>query len=198
MLVAAQPDMDVVGEADNGRMAVVLAETLEPDVIVMDVSMPEMNGLKATALLRGIHPDIRILALTRHSERGYVQQLLQAGASGYVLKQSASEELVRAIRAVAAGHTYLDPAITEQAVNRIGGRRAVREAFTAKHLSTREEEVLRQVAWGFLSREIAERLHVSIKTIEAHKANAMTKLGMKNRIDIVRHAVLQGWLQQEL
>jgi DNA-binding NarL/FixJ family response regulator len=197
MLVTAQADMDVVGEADNGRTAVLLADTLDPDVIVMDVSMPVMNGLKATELLHATHPRTRILALTRHTEAGYLQQVLHAGASGYVLKQSASEELVRAIRAVAKGHKYLDPAITEQAVGLVGGLRAVRDAFAEKRLSKREEEVLRQVAWGLLSKEIAILLQISIKTVEAHKANAMSKLGMKNRIDIVRYAVLHGWLQDE-
>jgi len=194
MLVAAQADMEVVGEAGNGRMAIALTDKLLPDVVVMDVSMPDVNGLQATGALRAAHPNVRVLALTRHSEGGYVQQLLHAGASGYVLKQSASEDLVRAIHAVADGYTYLDPAIADDALAR-PGRRLPGRAFTGKNLSSREEEVLRLVAWGLLAKEIAARLEISIKTVEAHKANAMSKLGLTSRIDIVRYAVVRGWMQ---
>ena len=198
MLVAAQPDMEVVGEADNGRTAIALTQTLVPDVVVMDVSMPDVNGLRATETLHASHPKVRVLALTRHTEGGYVQQLLGAGASGYILKQSAADDLVRAIRAVASGHTYLDPAIADEAVSR-GQRRPVgSNTFTGKGLSTREEEVLRLIAWGLLGREIANRLQISIKTVEAHKTNAMSKLGLTSRIDIVRYAVVRGWMQEEI
>lgn len=195
MLVNAQADMEVVGEADNGRMAIILAQQLQPDVVVMDVSMPELDGLKATENLKGLCPSIRILTLTRHREDGYLQPLLRAGASGYVLKQSASDELVRAIRHVAAGQTYLDPAVTETVVAGACGRHAGRGSLPKKDLSPREEEVLRLIAWGYLSKEIAAHLEISIKTAEAHKANAMQKMGMKSRIDIVRYALLRGWLQ---
>jgi two-component system response regulator NreC len=195
MLVGAQEDMEVVGEAENGRVAIALAQQLQPDVVIMDVSMPELNGLKATLKLKELCPDIKILALTRHMDDGYLKQLLQAGASGYVLKQSASEELLRAIHAVVNGQTYLDPAITEQFVSNVVGMRAARGSPAKKDLSPREEEVLRLIAWGHLSKEIAARLQISIKTVEAHKTNGMQKLGMKSRIDIVRYALLQGWLQ---
>lgn len=196
MVIDAQPDMAVVGEADNGRVAVSLAQQLQPDVVVMDVSMPELNGLKATERLRELCPRIKILTLTRHTDDGYLQQLLTAGVSGYVLKQSASDELVRAIRAVVAGKSYLDPAITEQIVGSVVGKRAARGALAEKKLSQREEEVLRLIAWGYLNKEIGDRLQISIKTAETHKANAMTKMGMKSRIDIVRYALLQGWLNE--
>jgi two-component system, NarL family, response regulator NreC len=195
MLVNAQPDMDVIGEADNGRIAVTLAQQLRPDVVIMDVSMPELNGGKATENLKGLCPNIKILALTRHTEDGYLQQLLRAGANGYVLKQSASEELVRAIRQIVAGNTYLDPAVTQTVVSGAVGRHNGRGGPPTKVLSPREEEVLRLIAWGYLSKEIAARLQISVKTVEAHKANAMQKMGMKSRIDIVRYALLQGWLE---
>jgi two-component system, NarL family, response regulator NreC len=195
MLINVQTDMEVVGEADNGRAAVWLAQQLQPDLVVLDISMPERNGLQAAEELQQLCPGTRILTLTRHLDRGYLQHLLQAGASGYVLKQSASEELVRAARAVAAGQTYIDPALTEQWVGHLTGRRSVAGAAGAKPLTAREEEVLRLVAWGCLSKEIAERLQISIKTVEAHKGNAMHKLGLKSRIDVVRYALLQGWLQ---
>jgi DNA-binding NarL/FixJ family response regulator len=193
MVVHREENIEVVGEADNGLAAVALAEQLRPDVIVMDVSMPKLNGLKATVALKSAAPDVKILILTRHTDSSYVQQLLRAGASGYVLKQSASEELVRAIRRVAAGQTYLDPAITEQAVEGIIDGGSVRRSHS-KSLSKREEDVLRFVALGFLSKEIAGRLQISIKTVETHKANAMNKLGLNSRIDIVRYALLQGWM----
>ena len=195
MLVNSQADMEVVGEADNGRIAITLTHELQPDVVVMDVSMPELNGLKATEKLKELFPSIKILTLTRHMDEGYLKQLLEAGASGYVLKQSASEELVRAIHAVVNGQTYLDPAMMEQFVGNVIGRRAARGSPAKGDLSPREEEVLRLIAWGHLSKEVAARLQISIKTVEAHKTNGMQKLGMKSRIDLVHYALLQGWLK---
>jgi two-component system response regulator NreC len=197
MLVESEADMEVVGEAENGQVAVALAEELQPDVVVMDISMPEMNGLKATQQLMRTCPNVKVLTLTRHMDDGYLQQLLQSGSRGYVHKQSASEELVRAIRMVALGHVYLDPAVTGEIVGNIFRARNVRGSSLGKNLSSREEEVLRLVAWGFLSKEIAAQLQISIKTVDAHKINAMNKLGMKGRIDIVRYALLQGWLQDD-
>jgi two-component system response regulator NreC len=192
MLVDTQADMEVVGEAENGRAVVSLAEKLRPDVVVMDVSMPDMNGLNAAEALQRCCPQIKIVTLTRHADGGYLAQLLEAGAKGYVLKQSDSD-IVRAIRAVARGQTYLDPAVAEQAVRTVERSGSARR--TTKNLSRREDEVLRMVAWGLLSREIADRLHISIKTVETHKANAMSKLELANRIDVVRYALLRGWLQ---
>jgi DNA-binding NarL/FixJ family response regulator len=193
MVLERENNLQVVGEADDGFAALTLTRELRPDVVVMDISMPEVNGLEATELLKAQTPDTKILILTRHTESSYVQQLLGSGASGYLLKQSASKELVRAIRRVSAGHSYLDPAVTEQVVGSIAAG-AQRGPSGAKSLSRREEDVLRFVALGFLTKEIASRLRISIKTVETHKANAMCKLGMCSRIDIVRYAVLNGWL----
>ena len=195
LLVNSQPDMETVGEADNGRVALQLAQELVPDVVVMDVSMPELNGLQATKKLKQKCPQVKVLTLTRHTDDGYLQQLLQAGASGYVLKQSKSAELLRAIRAVVAGQTYLDPAITENAITQIRGGRAARGASPAANLSDREAEILRLIALGYINKEVAARLNLSVKTVEAHKANGMRKMGMKSRVDIVSYAMLQGWLQ---
>lgn len=195
LLVGSQPDMEVVGEADNGRVAVQLAQQLLPDVAVMDVSMPELNGLQATKKLKQQCPRVKVLALTRHTDDGYLQQLLQAGASGYVLKQSKSVELLRAIRAVAAGQTYLDPAITEKVVGSIIGGRGARGTSAETNLTEREAEVLRLIALGYINKEVAARLSLSVKTVEAHKARGMEKLGMKSRVDLVRYAMLRGWLQ---
>ncbi len=197
LLVNSQPDMEVVGEADNGRVAVHLAQELLPDVVVMDVSMPELNGLQATKKLKQKCPQVKVLPLTRHTDDGYLQQLLQAGASGYVLKQSKSAELLRAIRAVVNGQTYLDPAITEKALAPMReGRRAARGATPKAFLTAREAEVLRLIALGYINKEVAAQLNLSVKTVEAHKANGMRKMGMKSRVDIVSYAMLQGWLQE--
>jgi len=195
LLVNSRSDMEVVGEADNGTTALQLAEEFSPDVVVMDISMPELNGLQATKKLKDKSPQVKVLILTRHSEPGYLQELLQAGASGYVLKQSKSEELIRAILAVAAGQTYLDPAITERAVTQLRESGQVPHKAPNTNLTAREADVLRLIALGYVNKEVAARLNLSIKTVEAHKSNAMNKMGMKSRVDIVRYAILQDWLQ---
>ncbi|HJQ33567.1 MAG TPA: response regulator transcription factor [Pyrinomonadaceae bacterium] len=196
-ILASQPDIECVGEAGDGRAAVQLARELRPDVVLMDVSMPEMNGLKATERLADICPDVRVLALTRHTDRAYLQQLLQAGAAGYVLKQSDPSVLLQGVRSVAAGGSYLDPAITGKALEGYFGRKTSGLAAAAPGISDRESEVLRHIALGYSNKEIAARMDISVKTVEAHKANAMRKLDMTSRIDIVRYAILQGWLHAE-
>ena len=194
LIINAQSDMEVVADAEDGRTAIELAQKLQPDVALMDISMPGLNGLKATAKLKECCPEVHVLAVTRHKDDGYLQQVLKAGASGYVLKQSPPAELLHAIRAVANGGKYLDPTLAGKVMGRYSGRRSViNEGGT--DVSDREVEVLRLVAWGHSNKEIASRLDLSVKTIEVHKANAMKKLGMASRIDIVRYAVLQGWLQ---
>jgi DNA-binding NarL/FixJ family response regulator len=195
VMLSAEADIEVVGEASDGRECVRLALELKPDVIVMDVSMPELNGLKATEKLCEVWPGARVLTLTRHTDRGYLQQLMRAGARGYVLKQSAPTELIHAVRAVASGGKYLDPAITEKAIGSHFGRLDKSRSVADRTVSDRESEVLRLIAWGHSNKEIAAQMGLSVKTIEAHKANAMRKLDMRSRIDIVRYAILQGWLQ---
>ncbi|MGH9942123.1 MAG: response regulator [Pyrinomonadaceae bacterium] len=195
-LVNAQPDMEVVGEAGDGDAAIRLALELSPDVLVMDISMPGLNGLKATEKIKRASPQMRILTLTRHADAGFLQQLLRAGVSGYVLKQSAVAALVYAIRAVAAGGEYLDPAMAGKVLDGyLGARPGVRPASSPGLLTERELEILRLIAWGHSNKEVAARFELSVKTVEAHKANAMKKLGINSRIDIVRYALLQGWLQ---
>ena len=197
LLLNAQPDVEVVGEAGDGRTALRLAHELTPDVVLMDVSMPEMNGLRATERLAEELPAVRVVALTRHTDRGYMQQLLQAGAAGYVLKQSDPAVLLQAVRSVAAGGSYLDPAITGKALEGYFGRKPGGRTVAELKLSDRESEVLRQIALGYSNKEIAAGLSLSVKTVEAHKANAMRKLEMTSRIDIVRYAILRGWLGSE-
>ena len=193
LIINGQPDMEVVGEADDGAVAVARAQELVPDIVIMDVSMPNLNGLQATARLKACCPEVKVLTLTRHSDGGYLQELLRAGVSGYVLKQSQSSELLAGIRAVAAGGKYLDPSVAGKAMREWERRpRATHEQ--AATLSPREEEVVRLIAWGFSNKEIAGRLELSVKTVETHKANAMQKLGMRSRIDVVRFAIIKGWL----
>jgi two-component system response regulator NreC len=193
LLIDSQPDMTVISEASDGSAAMQSAMALKPDVIVMDISMPGMNGLAATRALKQKQPKLAIVTLTRHGDDAYVQELLRAGVSGYVLKQSAPAELLQAIRAAAAGGQYLDSALTARVTARLLGR--ADKAKSAVALSEREAEVLRMIASGYSNKEIAGRLSLSVKTVEAHKANAMRKLSLRGRIDIVKYAVLQGWLE---
>lgn len=194
LLVDAQQDMQVVGEAADGRAGLACAEALRPDVVVMDVSMPEMNGLVATRAMSHLAPATRVLALTRYSDPAYVKELLGAGAGGYVLKQSPSSELLTAIRHVTAGKPYLDPRLGTTGAPALAGRYTGEPRRTV-HVSDREAEVLRMTALGHSNKEIANALELSIKTVEVHKANGMRKLGLRGRIDVVRYALLQGWLQ---
>jgi DNA-binding NarL/FixJ family response regulator len=194
LLIDHQPDMSVVGEAGDGHSALQQAKALNPDVVVMDVSMPGMNGMIATRMLKRIQPRVMIVALTRHDEQAYLEGLLRAGASGFVLKQSAPTEFLQAIRAVAAGGMYLDPAMTSHVAGGLLAEHAQFSTGGRAAISERESEVLRLIAAGHSNKEVATQLKISVKTVEVHKANAMRKLGLSGRVDIVRYGVLQGWL----
>jgi DNA-binding NarL/FixJ family response regulator len=191
LLIDAQSDMTVVGEAGDGLDATAKAQSLDPDVVVLDISMPEMNGLVATHRLREVAPSCAIVALTRYRDETYVTELLREGASGYVLKQSRSGELLGAIRVAASGGRYLDSALSK---NLVDSRPKRGEA--PPRLTDREAEVLRLVALGHSNKEIAGTLDLSVRTVEVHKANSMRKLGLAGRIDIVRYGLLQGWLNE--
>ncbi len=193
LLLNAQPDIEVVGEAADGREAVSQVKQIMPHVVVMDVSMPDLNGLAATRAVKEAAPEVAVVALTRHSDDAYVQELLGAGASGYVLKQSASTELLRAIRAAASGQRYLDATLAARAADAYLARNAGRPPNPT--ISERENNVLRMMALGHSNKEIGNALDISVKTVEVHKANAMRKLGLRGRIDVVRYAALNGWLQ---
>jgi DNA-binding NarL/FixJ family response regulator len=196
MILNAQPDMQVVATVGDGRDAVAEAEKMTPDVVIMDISMPGVNGLVATTQLMARCPSAKVLTLTRHADRTYLQQLMRAGAAGYVLKQSRPAELLHAIRAVATGRKYLDASMTAPVLDTQAKTPPVPEREPSTPLSPRETEVLRLIAWGNTNKEIAARLDLSVKTVEAHKANGMRKLNMRGRIDIVRYALLQGWLHE--
>lgn len=196
VLVDSQPDMQVVAQAGDGDEAVERAREVRPDVAVIDVSMPAMSGLEVTVALKDALPATRIVMLTRHGEYHYVQELLRAGANGYVLKQSPSEELLHAIRAVASGKSFLDPLAAGQITRRYSAAAASHpHGVGGEELTPRELEVLRLLARGYANREIAAELGISVKTVDAHKANGMGKLGMTSRIEVVRFAILQGWLR---
>jgi two-component system response regulator NreC len=194
LLVAGQSDMEVVGDASDGRMAVERILALRPTVAVLDLSMPEMNGLAATREIRKASPGTAIVALTRYDDDAYVQELLAAGALGYVLKQSAASELLAAIRAAARGMRYIDSALGTRVSSGLTRRRGTE--IGGSRISARETEVLRRVALGHSNKEIATELTLSTKTVETHKANAMRKLGLGGRVDIIRFAMLQGWLRE--
>jgi DNA-binding NarL/FixJ family response regulator len=194
LLIDGEPDMKVIAEASDGEAAVRQALALKPDVIVMDISMPGMNGLVATRALRKARADAKIITLTRHADEAYLQELLRAGVSGYVLKRSAPTELLHAIRGVAAGGQYVDSTLTPRLTAGFISKQSGRAKRPASALTDRETDVLRLIAAGYGNKEIAARLALSAKTIEAHKANAMRKLDLNGRIDIVKYAVLQGWL----
>ena len=192
LLLESQADIEVIAEAANGLDAVKHCQTTQPQVVILDISMPEMNGLAAAKAIRHVLPKTAIVALTRHDDEAFVQELMAAGASGYVLKQSRSTELLNAVRAVAAGGQYLDALLARRASEDEEAKYSPRPAT----ISDREKEVLRMMAVGHSNKGIAADLNISIKTVEVHKANAMRKLGLRGRIDVVRFAILHGWLQE--
>jgi DNA-binding NarL/FixJ family response regulator len=193
-LVQTDPSLQIVGEARDGKTALRLALELEPDAVVLDISLPEMTGTEVAKALRTAQPACRVLVLSVHEDRAYLRRMLDAGVAGYLLKRSAADELIRAIHAVAGGGTYLDPAIAGKVVGGSGGQGSRRPAGSAAELSDRETDVLRLIAHGHSNKEISARLAISVKTIETYKARAMEKLGFKSRVDVVRYAADLGWL----
>ena len=196
LLIQAEPDMVVVAEASDGEAAVQQTLETDPDVVVMDISMPGMNGLVATRAIKQARPRARIVTLTRHADQAYLQELLRAGVAAYVLKRSAPTELLQAIRAVAGGGQYLDSTLTARVTAGFIGGRGIGSRPPGE-LTERETQVLRLIAAGHPHKEIAAQLSLSAKTVDAHKVNAMRKLDLSGRIDIIKYAVLQGWLDTE-
>jgi len=194
-LIRAEGDFELVGEAGSGLAALKVIRESRPDVAVVDISMPEVNGIVLSRRLAADMPDLRLLVLTLHEDRAYLNQALEAGVRGYVLKRSAVENLVQAIRAVMVGGIYIDPAIvgrvfeSKQVNKRLAARKGVSPALT-----DREADVLKLAALGFTNKEIAARLDVGVKSIETYKARGLEKLGLKTRAELVRYASGQGWL----
>ncbi|MBJ6126992.1 response regulator transcription factor [Microvirga splendida] len=195
-LLQEAPEITLIGEATTGSAALEMICDRQPDVAVIDISMPDLNGIDLASKVGTACPSVKLLALTVHEDRAYIQPLLKAGARGYLLKRSAAEDLVRAIRAIASGGTYLDPAIADRAISDAarGGRSGSTQLSNPESLSQREDEVLRLTAQGYSNKEIAARLDVSIKTVETYKTRAAEKLGLRTRADIVRYGASHGWL----
>ena len=193
-LILTQPDMEVIGEASDGQEACQQASLLQPDLVIMDISMPGLSGTQATERLCRECPDTKVLVLTIHEDKGYIRQLLAAGAAGYVLKRAAGEELIHAIRVVSAGRTYLDPDMAGKVVT--GFVRRTGESLPTKgpSLSDRELEIAKLTASGHSNKEIGNLLDLSVKTVETYRTRGMEKLGLSSRVDLVRYAVQQGWL----
>jgi DNA-binding NarL/FixJ family response regulator len=188
MILAEQPDMEIVGEAGNGREALALAESLKPDIVVMDVAMPELNGIEATRRIAETAPHTRVVALSMHKDSVYVREVLRAGARGYLLKDSGSDDLVSAVRAVARGEGYLSPAVSDAVLDDY--RRHVTNPIDL--LTSREREVLQMLAEGKTNKEIAVILNLSVYTVDAHRGRIMEKLNLHSINELVRFAVRNG------
>jgi len=191
-LLESEDDLEVVGEAENGRDAVRLVRNLAPDVVVMDISMPDLNGVEATRQVCRRCPDTRVIALSVHADRRFVTEMLKAGASGYLLKDCAFEELVRGIRTVVEGHTYLSPRIANAVVEGHVRAPASEAEPTGSVLTAREREVLQLLSEGHGTKQIARHLHVSTKTIDTHRQHIMDKLDIHNVPELTKYAVREG------
>lgn len=193
-LFADEPDIDVIGEANNGREALDRLETLQPDVVLMDISMPGLNGIEATRQIQQRHPAIKVVVLSMHANEEYVFQVLQAGAAGYVLKQSDSLEVLTAIRAAMLGGSFLSPPISRTVIDDYLRRTEARHhPDESARLTSREREVLQLLAEGRSNRDIAAELNISVKTVETHRANMMNKLDVASKTELVRYALRKGW-----
>lgn len=199
-LLIADPGLEIVGEARNGRAALAMAVERTPDIAVIDLSMPGLNGIELARSIRALRPSCKVVALTVHEDGAYLRQWLEVGGVGYVLKRSASEELMRAIAAVAAGGVYVDPALRA----RVTGQGTPKPASPASppglpdaDLSEREVRVLRLTAAGYSNKTIADKLQIAVKTVETYKTRAMAKLGFHTRVEIVRYALGRNWLAED-
>ena len=191
-LLEKQPEMEVIADTDDGRKALRLVQKLSPDIVIMDITMPGLNGIEATGQITAEFPDVKVIALSIHSKRRYVADMLSAGATGYILKECLFDELVAAIKAVAAGGRYLSPRITDVVVSDYVKRLSASADSPFEALKAREREVLQLVAEGKSTKQIALELHVSIKTIEANRRQIMDKLNIHSIAELTKYAVREG------
>lgn len=197
LVLDQESEFKVAGEAANGRDAVVLAEQLKPDIVIMDIGMPDLNGIDATREIRRISPTSRIVALSTYSDKRYVLGMLEAGASGYVLKNAAAEELVHAIQQIVRGQKYLSPELTSTVVNVYLQRMLTATPPVGQILSPRERETLQLLAEGKTSKEIAAQLFISVKTVDMHRQNLMNKLGLRSVAELTKYAIREGLTRLE-
>lgn len=193
-LIRAEEDFELVGEAGSGLAALKVIREARPDVAVLDISMPEINGIVLSRRLAAEIPELFVLMLTLHEDRAYLNQALEAGVRGYVLKRSAVENLVHAIRVITVGGIYVDPAISGRLVDGKRGQKPSPRGTAVPALTERETAVLKMAGLGFTNKEIASRLDVGVKSVETYKARGLEKLGLKTRAELVRFASTQGWL----
>jgi DNA-binding NarL/FixJ family response regulator len=191
-LIEKQPDIEVVADVDDGRRAIELVRELSPDVVIMDVTMPRLGGIEATRQITGEFPAVKVIALSIHSRRPFVADMLQAGAAGYILKECLFDELVQAIRAVSEGGRYLSPRITDVVVDDYVKRLSSGDESPLRSLTGREREVLQLVAEGKSTKEISMELHVSTKTIEANRRQIMEKLDIQSVAELTKYAIREG------
>lgn len=195
LILDNEPDLDVVAEAGDGAEAVELARTEELDLAILDIAMPRMTGLQAARQLTRLQPDLRILILTMYDNEQYLFEALKSGASGYVLKSVADRDLVEACRAAMRGEPFLYPGAVTSLIRSYLDRAGQGEAVPERAITDREEEILKLVAEGYSSKEIADLLVISIKTVERHRSNLMAKLGMKDRLELTRYAIRAGLIE---
>lgn len=192
MLFSAEPEVEIIGEASSGEEAVTMAEALQPDVVLMDVAMPGIGGVEATRRIKAAQPQVAVLALTMHEDEEYFFEMLGAGASGYVPKRAAPDDLMSAIRIVRQGDVYIYPSLARLLVKDFLHRSETSAPETREELTGREQEVLTCIAEGYSNREIAEALFISVKTVDRHRENIMRKLQLHNRVELVKYAIEKG------
>lgn len=193
-LLSAESDLEVAGEAADGRETLRLVSELDPDVVLLDVNMPGPDGIEVTRRLKAVKPEVRVLILTVHEDEGLLREAIRAGASGYILKRAVESELIYAIHAVWRGDLYVHPAMTRALLQDLHST-LVADETPVEPLTPREMEVLRLIAEGHTNRQIAEVLSISVRTVESHRANLMSKLGLHSRVELVRYAKRHGFLE---
>lgn len=195
-LLNAERDLKVIGEAADGPEALRLANELQPDIVLLDLSMPSLNGIEVTRQLKAAHPEISVLILTVHEDESLLQEAIRVGASGYIIKRAVESELINAIQAVSRGEMYVHPAMTRALMKELAPR-SVSDTDPVKLLTRREIEVLRYIAQGHTNRQIADSLCLSVRTVESHRANLMSKLNLNSRVELVHYAMEHGLLEQQ-